>query len=62
MMMGRRFDDGCVDGRTHVETMRDATNSSDKYPSDRYPLKDLTRQIIGALPPKDRSPPGTLDL
>jgi hypothetical protein len=42
--------------------MRDATNSSDKYPSDRYPLKDLTRQIIGALPPKDRSPPGTLDL
>ena len=28
--------------------MSDATGFQDKYPSDKYPLRDLTRQIIGA--------------
>ena len=28
--------------------MRDAINSPDKYPSDKYPLKELTHRIIGA--------------
>jgi GxxExxY protein len=32
----------------HVATMSDANNSSDKYPSAKYPLKDLTHRIIGA--------------
>ena len=28
--------------------MNDVTNSPDKFPSERYPLKDLSRRIIGA--------------